>query len=181
MELSLYTCIQNIKRGDKEQMLVLLETFEPILKKYTYRLRSEDALQELQCFLLSFAKEIPLEKMNARTNGVIISYVSKAIYHRYIALSKSARNQSHTIYLEDQKDYDLLQYDAAFSESDTYTHLFLHDLKCALTAEEYNLIYEHFFQQRSIQEIANKAGKTRQAINQCKNTALRKLRRYWGL
>lgn len=179
MEPSLYTCIQKIKHGDQEQMLFLLDTFEPLLKKYARLLRSEDAFEELQCFLLSFAREMPLEKLTAPTNGVIISYISKAVYHQYIAISKGRKKQPRTVYIEEQKDYDLLQYDAAFGESDTYSGLVLHDMRQILTKEEYHVVYEHYFRQRSIQDIADSVGKTRQAINQCKNSALKKLRRHW--
>lgn len=74
---------------------------------------------------------------------------------------------------------DLLQYDTVFGESDTYSGLLLHDLKDALTDEEYHIIYEHFVRQRSIQEIASQSGKSRQSVNKHKNSALRKLRKYW--
>lgn len=48
MESSLYSCIQAIQDGDKEQALAFLEKFSPLLKKYAYFLQTEDALQELQ-------------------------------------------------------------------------------------------------------------------------------------
>lgn len=119
---------------------------------------------------------MPLEKLTAPTNRVIISYISKAVYHQYIAISKGRKKQPRTVYIEEQKDYDLLQYDAAFGESYTYSGLGLHDMRHILTKEE----YEHSFRQRSIQDIADSVGKTRQAINQCKNSALKKLRRRWA-
>lgn len=58
MESSLYSCIQSIQDGDKEQALAFLEKFSPLLKKYAYFLQTEDALQELQCFLLAFVKNL---------------------------------------------------------------------------------------------------------------------------
>lgn len=60
MESSLYSCIQAIQDGDKEQALAFLEKFSPLLKKYAYFLQTEDALQELQCFLLTFVKNLHL-------------------------------------------------------------------------------------------------------------------------
>lgn len=57
----------------------------------------------------------------------------------------------------------------------------LMDLQRALTADEYHVIYDHFFRQYSIQEIAARDKKSRQAINKCKKIALEKLRRYWGI
>lgn len=74
-----------------------------------------------------------------------------------------------------------MQFDTAFSESDTYNNLLLLDLKRALSAEEYHIIYDHYFRQYSIQEIATRDKKSRQAINKCKKIALEKLRRYWGI
>lgn len=46
MKSSLYTCIQDIQNGDREQALALLEKFSPLLKKYAFFLQSEDALQD---------------------------------------------------------------------------------------------------------------------------------------
>lgn len=89
MKSSLYTCIQDIQNGDREQALALLEKFSPLLKKYAFFLQSEDALPDFQCFLLAFAKNLQLDKLTMSTDGAIISYINKAIYHHYIALSKA--------------------------------------------------------------------------------------------
>ena len=90
MKSSLYTCIQDIQNGDREQALALLEKFSPLLKKYAFFLQSEDALQDFQCFLLAFAKNLQLNELTISTDGAIISYINKAIYHHYIALSKGS-------------------------------------------------------------------------------------------
>ena len=181
MESSLYTCIQDIQNGDREQALALLEKFSPLLKKYAFFLQSEDALQDFQCFLLMFAKNLQLDKLTMSTDGAIISYINKAIYHHYIALSKAKRHQLPTVSIESQTEYDPLQFDTAFSESDTYNNLLLLNLKRALSTEEYHVIYDHYFRQYSIQEIATRDNKSRQAINKCKKTAIAKLRRYFGV
>ena len=83
--------------------------------------------------------------------------------------------------IEDKSDFNPLQFDSNFGKSDTYSNLLLMDLQRALTADEYHVIYDHFFRQYIIQEIAAKDKKSRQAINKCKKTALEKLRRYWGI
>ena len=49
MKSSLYTCIQDIQNGDREQALALLEKFSPLLKKYAFFMQSEDALPDFQC------------------------------------------------------------------------------------------------------------------------------------
>lgn len=180
--ISIFSCtIQDIQNGDREQALALLEKFSPLLKKYAFFLQSEDALQDFQCFLLAFAKNLQLNELTISTDGAIISYINKAIYHHYIALSKAKRHQLPTVSIESQTDYDPLQFDTAFSESDTYNNLLLLDLKRALSTEEYHVIYDHYFRQYSIQEIATRDNKSRQAINKCKKTAIIKLRRYFGV
>lgn len=161
MKSSLYTCIQDIQNGDREQALALLEKFSPLLKKYAFFLQSEDALPDFQCFLLAFAKNLQLDKLTMSTDGAIISYINVSI--------------------ESQTDYDPLQFDTTFSESDTYNNLLLLDLKRALSTEEYHVIYDHYFRQYSIQEIAARDNKSRQAINKCKKTAIAKLKRYFGV
>lgn len=93
MKSSLYTCIQDIQNGDREQALALLEKFSPLLKKYAFFMQSEDALPDFQCFLLAFSKNLQLDKLTMSTDGAIISYINKAIYHHYIALSKAQRHQ----------------------------------------------------------------------------------------
>ena len=172
----------NFKEPEEiEQALALLEKFSPLLKKYAFFLQSEDALPDFQCFLLAFAKNLQLNELTISTDGAIISYINKAIYHHYIALSKAKRHQLPTVSIESQTDYDPLQFDTTFSESDTYNNLLLLDLKRALSTEEYHVIYDHYFRQYSIQEIATRDNKSRQAINKCKKTAIAKLRRYFGV
>ena len=104
MKSSLYTCIQDIQNGDREQALALLEKFSPLLKKYAFFLQSEDALQDFQCFLLMFAKNLQLNELTISTDGAIISYINKAIYHHYIALSKAKHHQLPTVSIESQTD-----------------------------------------------------------------------------
>lgn len=181
MKSSLYTCIQDIQNGDREQALALLEKFSPLLKKYAFFMQSEDALPDFQCFLLAFAKNLQLDKLTMSTDGAIISYINKAIYHHYIALSKGNRNKIPTVSIEDKSDFDPLQFDSNFGESDTYSNLLLMDLQRALTADEYHVIYDHFFRQYSIQAITARDKKSRQAINKCKKTAIAKLKRYFGV
>ena len=178
ISLFLYSAIQD---GDKEQALAFLEKFSPLLKRYAYFLQTEDALQELQCFLLAFVKNLHLNKLTSSTDGAIISYINKTIYHHYIALSKGNRHKIPTVSIEDKSGFDSLQFDSNFGESDTYSNLLLMDLQRALTADEYHVIYDYFFRQYSIQAIAARDKKSRQAINKCKKIALEKLRRYWGI
>lgn len=181
--ISIFSCTMLPVKAVREAVITTLiewhDKFVSVI--YAFFLQSEDALQDFQCFLLAFAKNLQLNELTISTDGAIISYINKAIYHHYIALSKEKRHQLPTVSIESQTDYDPLQFDTAFSESDTYNNLLLLDLKRALSTEEYHVIYDHYFRQYSIQEIATRDNKSRQAINKCKKTAIIKLRRYFGV
>ena len=81
MKSSLYTCIQDIQNGDREQALALWEKFSPLLRKYAFFLQSEDALQDFQCLLLAFAKNVQLNELTISTDGAIISYINLSLIH----------------------------------------------------------------------------------------------------
>lgn len=51
MEYSLYDKIVESQHGCEESTLNLIKTFDPLLKKYARLLNTEDAYEELQCFL----------------------------------------------------------------------------------------------------------------------------------
>lgn len=42
--------------------------------------------------------------LNPNSNGAIINYISKMIYHQYIALSKANRKRQATVYIQDMND-----------------------------------------------------------------------------
>lgn len=50
MESSLYSCIQAIQDGDKEQALALLEKFSPLLKKYAFLVSSINFFQLIRLY-----------------------------------------------------------------------------------------------------------------------------------
>ena len=60
--------------------------------------------------------------------------------------------------------------------SQSYRRLLIYDLKRTLTAKEFSVIYALIFKELSVAEIAEKQGISRQAVNQMKNSAIKKLR-----
>ena len=59
--------------------------------------------------------------------------------------------------------------------SQSYRRLLIYDLKRTLTAKEFSVIYALIFKELSVAEIAEKQGISRQAVNQMKNSAIKKL------
>ena len=176
MENSLYDKIVEAQQGCEQSTLDLIRTFSPLLKKYARLLNTEDAYEDLQCFFIDFIKNTNTCGLNSSSNGAIINYISKMIYHQYIALSKVNRKRQATVYIQDMNEYDTMQYDSRCGEYDEYRRLLIYDLKRTLTTKEFSVIYALIFKELSVAEVAEKQGISRQAVNQMKNGAIKKLR-----
>lgn len=179
MELQIADKIDCYQKGDPDSALILVRVFTPLLKKYAYMLRTEDAYEDLQCYLLETLKGISIKKLNNSTNGAIINYVQQAIYHKYISISKAARMERSVIHIEDLSVSDALQYDTRFSIADDCSCLLLADMRNILSEKEYQVISLYYFKRHSIAKIAKQMEVSRQAVNQTKNKALRKLEKAW--
>lgn len=167
--------ILQVQAGDRDAMQELLKKFAPLLKKYAYLLKMEDAYEELQCNFLTALVNLDINRLISKSDGAIINYIQQSIYHSYIALSKAKRKDSKIVHTDDLQDLDPLQYDARFSTNDQHNALLLHDLQDMLTDTEYKVICGLYFERYTVSELAQILGKTRQAVNQAKKRALIKL------
>ena len=177
---SLYTCIQKIKHGDQDQMLFLLDTFEPLLKKYAYMLNKEDAYEDLQCYFLSFLKEIRSNNLRTTEDGAIITYIVKAVKNKYIAMSKENASSNCVDYVDGMPPSVSAGFERKHNHNDLHDALLKRDLRTLLTDNEYRILVALYFEQWSVSEIAQRMHKSRQSVNQAKNHALNKLRRLWA-
>ena len=72
-------------------------------------------------------------------------------------------------------------YERKSSTNDVYSSILLSDLYRSLNQNEVLILNELYVKGRSVSEIGQILGKSRQAINQTKNHALEKLRNNWAL
>ena len=80
-------------------------------------------------------------------------------------------------YIDDLSPFSSEEFYQRDSHQDHYDLLLLQDMKTHLTEYEYNVLFALYFEQRSVSAIASQLHKSRQAVNQAKNNALRKLRK----
>lgn len=179
MEKELWEAVRSYQLGKSEFALILLKTFEPLLKKYSGFLHTEDALEELQCCLLFVLKNLQLSKLSSCTDGVIISYAQSAIYHHYIAFSKNVEEEKNTLSAEELNQHDSVCCALRGSSCDYYEQLVRSDVQNILSEKEYKVIRAIYYEGYTVAEAAAKFGKTRQTINRIKKSALDKLRIGW--
>lgn len=173
MATEIYQGIVAYQSGDSTAAWTLVQKFTPLLKHYAFILHREDGFEDLQCYFLSLLKTLSLERLSSTSDGAIIKYIAISIRHEYIAQAK----EGVVTYIDDLSPFSSEEFYQRDSHQDHYDLLLLQDMKTHLTEYEYNVLFALYFEQRSVSEIASQLHKSRQAVNQAKNNALRKLRK----
>lgn len=140
-------------------------------------MRNADLRLELICML----KRIKLSDLSCSSDGVIVQYIQRTIKNKYIAISKKNAAQRCCTAIDDLNDYEKAHYERKSSTNDVYSSILLSDLYRLLNQNEVLILNELYVKGRSVSEIGQILGKSRQAINQTKNHALEKLRNNWAL
>lgn len=180
MSVELFKIIQSYQNGDSASAWRLVQKFRPLLKHYAYLACKEDAFEDLQCAFLSLLKNLPLDKLTSHEDGVIINYIKKSVRNAYISISKDKGKEEIVDFIDDLPTPATIDINKRNSQVDSHESLILTDMRLVLTKNEYNVLYQLYFEQRSVSEIAMHMHKTRQAINQTKINALKKLKAAWG-
>lgn len=168
--------IEDAQHSDQEASLKLVQIFLPCIKKYTRWMNyDEDFKSDMTLALIDLIQSIKLEKLKNSSDQVLISYISKSLYHQYIILSRNKKSL-----IDHETSIDEIQTSAlslAHSTPTTYEEIELkHILSKELTKKEYFCITKIVLEGYSAAEIATHLGISKQAVNQCKQRALYKLK-----
>lgn len=175
MNKNLYTTIVNYKQTkDKNTLLLLLNDFKPLLKKYSFKLNYEDSMNDLICSFISIINKIHIDSSKFNGDKYVLSYINTAVINSYIYLSKKNTKISTNEYLIDTTDSSY-EVNLTPSNLDTSTLIF-EDIICNLTEYEKNILRSLFLYDMTVNEIALLYNKSRQAINQGKKRSLDKLK-----
>ncbi len=170
--------IRQARAGNDSVMLELIEMWSPLINKFTRLLKyDEDCRSDLILKLISLLKrEINLDKMNEVSDGTIINYVKIAMTHHYITLSTAkSRIQSHEVLYGEELFEDSLSKDVA-ETFDITDSLLTDHLKSVLTEKEFLCVKLMILDGLTAEIISKKLGVSKQAVNQCKKRALKKLK-----
>lgn len=173
----LYQRILAAANKNANAMELLIKQFQPLLHKYACRLHTEDAEQNITLFFLELMHHIPVDILHPHMDGKIINYISKALHNYYIHQAVSYLNAPPITYLT-----DVYSAGRALPETcvtyDSYNNLFLGTIKELLSATEYDVIESIYFHQYSVAQVAQFKNISRQAVNQTRLRALRKLKQH---
>lgn len=172
----LYELICRAQNGDKEAMQELVDRFTPLMKKEAKRLAYEDAYEDIRLFFIEMIDSIKLENIKLKEDGGIISYINVSIVNFYNKETiKSDRRKKEIVVsaLSTEQEYYV---ESKLSKEDKINIFMELNVEKKLTSKEYRIIYLIFIEGYSAAEIARDTKRTRQAVNQLKNRALKKIK-----
>lgn len=94
---NIYDCIVDYQNGDKNKVLHIINKMNPVLYKYANKLNYEDAYNDLQLFLIIRISTFNCERIKNKSDGAMVNYIEKSIYHEYIKLSKKSEGLGNEI------------------------------------------------------------------------------------
>lgn len=168
MEKGIYEEVLKYRSGNIESLEKIINIFSAIINKFSRLLDGEDTKQDLIMFTINVINNMSLQNKSFFEDRIIFTYISKSIRNEYIKLSQ----KSEKIKIN-EKEIDL---DIEIGYEEFESELEILDLFKILSDKEgyiMKLIYVHYL---SISEVADFMMISRQAVNQTKNRALKKLR-----
>lgn len=158
-------------------MLALVQQFSPLLKKYAYLLQMEDSFPELQADFIELIMTLKLETLRSYHDGAFVNYINSAVRNKYIAHSKQTQTDAQVLHWDDFDEAVQRKHEPQCPLLDEEAS-FLQGLPSGvLNSKERDIITQVYLYRYSVAEIARLRKTTRQAVNQLKQRALRKLQK----
>lgn len=176
--MELLNLIQLSKGGDNSATLQLVEKFNPLLKKYAFKLSYEDAYNDLLLDFLILLNEINIPHIQQKHDAGIVNYICVCVRNSYIKKIQSLQQQKHIISfsaLGESAEYIL---DSTFYAEIPYAKIEFSLMKEVLTEKEWNIIFALFDCGYTPTELAKKIGISRKTLYKRRNNALKKLRHF---
>ena len=166
------------KNYDNDAMMKIIDMFSPLINKY-YKIMGydEDFKSDITEFLIVLIRNIKINKFHTVNTPVLVRYISKALYHQYIALS---RRKNTTLTFE--ISLDNLGTNGTFDEYSTNDSnidmLILNETaREILTEREFQCFTCMVVHHMSAAETAEILKITRQTANEAKLRGIKKLKK----
>ena len=168
--------IERSQGGDGDATLLLIEKFNPLLKKYAYKLSYDDAYNDLLLNFIELLHNMQIENIHNKSEGSVISYICTSVHSSYVKRLIEVKRLRNLLLYSDLNDNELYYVESISATNDVYQEYELSFIKNILTKQELTVICMIYFTGYTVTEIASFYGTSRQAVNQMKNRALKKLR-----
>ena len=168
--------IRNAQENSEEDMLLLIEKFRPLMVKYARKLDYEDAYNDIMLYFIKLIKSINLDKLTDQTDKIIISYINKSITNFYNKKIPQMVLRQKEVVMSELTEEQQYYIEVKTAQVDEINILDEYGLKYLLTEAERQLIYQVYVEGHSIADLAGHQNRTRQAVNQQRIRAIRKIK-----
>lgn len=163
--------VKRYRDGESECLIEIITLFNPVLSKYSKLVDGEDTKQDLIMHLMKVLRTAKFYDENLCEDKLIFSYILKSIRYEYIRLSK---NKNKISFNEMELNLDVeVAYDGFENEFE------LMDMFKILSEREAYIIKLIYIYYLSASEVADYMKISRQAVNQAKNRALKKIKKLY--
>lgn len=169
--LNLYNVIKSFTNGNPDDLLKVIEFFDPLLKSLHNKSSSTETYSELILFLMELLNKLPLHKEILKENKYLISYISKSLKNYYIKLNK----KSYKLY-DSEFSTDLIYLYDECNEYNDFNYTIFKDLLNELTDLERQIIIYKYVHLYSDIEISKLRNVSRQSVYKTHKRALKKLK-----
>lgn len=166
----LYKLVEWSKNGDKERLLEIIYKFQPLIRKYSRKLRYDGSDSDLIICLLETIYNMPIDKAEMQKDECIIGYINISIKHKYIYLSKKYIS---ILTRETELNTNILNENCEEIWED---YICLNNLVDKLPELQQKIIKKIYFNGVLEKDLAKQLNISRQAVNRTKNRALRNLK-----
>ena len=170
--------LMSSKLGNEDDLIELIGTFLPFAKRtiHTFNMTNdfEDALSHITLFLLCLFKRLDSNIFTTQEDKYLVGYVQLSIKRELIRLSKKHTDMPVPI---SQLDYKI-DSDKFTTAEDIYDIGQADILKQLLTAKQFQIIFQYFYSQLSISEIAVSLQTSQNSVRKHLRIALEILRNH---
>lgn len=170
--------IRKAQKGNDEAMLLLLDKFNPLIKKYGRKLGYEDAADDIIIYFIEMLQRLDMDKMNCVKDEAIVAYIHTSIVNFYNKNVKKAVKQKQELPFSELTEEQAYYVETLMMKNDTYNSFDEMGLQNMLTKSEYVLMNAIYNEGYTVAEIARLQNKSRQSINQHKQRILHKIEGY---
>ena len=171
--------VKKAQGNDKDAMLKLIEQFVPLLRKYSRKLNYEDSYEEVTLFFIELIKNIPLDKLSCTEDGVLTKYINVSVKHFHDKKIAEAINLQREVPISGLTEEQAYYAQASCAREDNVSLFLEFNTGNVLNQREQHVIHQIFVEGYTPAEIARLSHKSRQAVNQLKHRALKKLKDAW--
>lgn len=170
-----YEIISRAQNNDKQAIMLMINKFKPLIGKYSYLLKYDDANSDLIISFIEIIKKIPIyTNENFKIDKFVVGYIVSAMKNRYIYLSK----KHYKVYLN-EINLNVDNINIWNGENlNIEDKIFAWQLLDKLSKRQREVLILKFIKDYSDKDICKILKISRQSVNRIKNRGLDNMRRY---